>query len=78
MSARTFVDAQGTEWEVYGETDGEARVRLDWDYLPQEAPSGLLFISKADLRRLFPAPHAWQELTDGELSDCCNRALSLY
>lgn len=78
MSARTFVDPHGTEWEVYGEDDDGARVRLDWDYLPQEAPSGLLFISSADLRRLFPAPDDWQQLTDHELSDCCARALSVY
>lgn len=78
MSSRTFVDAQGTEWEVYGETDDDARVSLDWDHLPQEGPSGLVFISNADLRRLFPAPPDWQRLSDVELSDCCNRALSLH
>ena len=76
--ARTFVDSHGTEWEVYGEQDWGARGLLDWDYLPQEAPSGLLFISRADLRRFYPAPPEWRQLSDEELADCCHRALSVY
>jgi hypothetical protein len=75
---RTFVDAQGTEWEVYGEQDWGARGLLDWDYLPQGAPSGLLFISKTDLRRFYPAPANWQQLSDADLADYCARALSVY
>ena len=75
---RTFVDAQGTEWEVYGEQDWGAKGLLDWDYLPQGAPSGLLFISKTDLRRFYPSPANWQQLSDAELADHCSRALSVY
>lgn len=66
------------EWEVYGEQDWGARGSLDWDYLPQVAPSGLLFISKADLRRFFPAPSDWQQMSDAELGEYCDRALSVY
>ena len=75
---RTFVDSQGIEWEVYDESDWGVRGLLDWDYLPQQGDPGLLFISKADLRRLWPAPPNWHAMTDAMLAEHCSRALSVY
>ena len=75
---RTFVDSQGVEWEVYDESDWGVRGLLDWDYLPQQGNPGLLFMSRADLRRLWPAPDGWQVMSDADLADQCVRALSVY
>ena len=75
---RTFIDAHGVEWEVYDESDWGVLGLMDWDYLPQQGDPGLLFISKTDLRRLWPAPPNWQAMTDAMLDDQCARALSVY
>ena len=73
---RTFRDHRGVDWEVYDERDWGARGLLDWDHLPQTADPGLIFVSTADIRRLWPAPANWQSLSDAELDEACGRATS--
>ncbi|MDB4905932.1 MAG: hypothetical protein JWO05_716 [Gemmatimonadetes bacterium] len=49
---------------------------LDWDHLPQATP-GLIFNSRIDRRRLFPAPDGWLELGDEDLMKLCISARSM-
>ena len=77
IQVRTFRDDRGTEWEVYDESDWGARGPLDWDYLPQSANPGLIFVSALDMRRLWPAPPNWHALSDVELNEACCRAVSV-
>ena len=77
IQVRTFRDNRGTEWEVYDESDWGARGPLDWDYLPQSANPGLIFVSALDMRRLWPAPPNWHSLSDAELNEACCRAVSV-
>lgn len=77
IQVRTFRDDHGVEWEVYDESDWGARGPLDWDYLPQSANPGLIFVSALDMRRLWPAPPNWHALSDAELDAACGRAVSV-
>ena len=76
-SERIFRDSTGIEWEVYDESSWNSALALAWDHPPQRENPGLLFISSRDLRRMWPAPAGWQELTDQELERLCDRATSL-
>ena len=73
-----FVDLAGVEWEAYAESDWGAAGVLDWDHNTQASDPGLLFRSRHDWRRLYPAPGAWWTLPDEQLEDLCRRATSLW
>jgi hypothetical protein len=76
--ARIVMDPRGVEWEVYDESQWDYRLALDWDYLPQTTNPGLIFTSKIDRRRVWPAPTNWQRLTDDELLGLCATARSVF
>jgi hypothetical protein len=65
--ARTVIDDRGVEWEVYDEGTWSIALALDWDMLPQTSNPGLLFVSEAGRRRLWPCPDAWKAMTDSDL-----------
>jgi hypothetical protein len=75
--ARTIVDDHGVEWEVYDEGTWSIQLALDWDVLPQTSNPGLLFVSGAGRRRLWPCPEAWKALADPDLLDLLARAKAL-
>ena len=72
---RMIRDASGQEWEVFDEGASSARRALECDYPPQAREPGLLFVSRAGSRRLWPCPSDWRELSDDRLADLCKRAI---
>lgn len=74
---RIIRDDDGTEWEVFDESDWGARMALDWDYLPQTHDFGLIFNSRLGCRRVFPCPADWQQLSDAQLMALCAGATNL-
>jgi len=74
--ARRFVDARGTEWEVW--EVGLHRTLADVPPArrrgsPEEAPS-LLFASATQRRRLSSYPARWHAMSPQELSALCDAA----
>lgn len=61
---------------MYDESRESVGMALDWDHLPQATP-GLIFNSRIDRRRLFPAPDDWRELGDEDLMKLCISARSM-
>ncbi|HVZ76433.1 MAG TPA: hypothetical protein VG818_00460 [Gemmatimonadaceae bacterium] len=76
--ARVVVDAAQVEWEVYDESQWDFRLALDWDVLPQLENPGLIFSSRVDRRRVWPAPPNWQSLSDEQLLALCATARSVF
>lgn len=76
--ARILVDGDRIEWEVYDESQWDFRMALDWDVLPQTENPGLIFSSRVDRRRVWPAPPGWQGLTDEQLLSLCANARSMF
>jgi hypothetical protein len=76
--ARILVDRDRVEWEVYDESQWDFRMALDWDALPQIKNPGLIFSSRVDRRRVWPAPHEWRTMTDEELLSLCVKARSMF
>ena len=75
--ARTIVDDHGVEWEVYDESTWSIALALDWDVQPQTTNPGLLFVSEAGRRRLWPCPDAWKGMADGDLLGLLARAKAM-
>lgn len=71
------MDGRGIEWEVYDEASWSIGLALEWDYLPQLENPGLVFVSRADRRRLWPCPADWAALSDAQLLDVLERARSI-
>ena len=74
--ARRFVDARGTEWEVW-----EVGARLTMADAPPPRPRRgpadtpcLRFESATQRRRLAPYPARWEALTTDELAALCQAA----
>ncbi len=76
--ARILVDRDRVEWEVYDESQWDFRMALDWDALPQTENPGLIFSSRVDRRRVWPAPQNWQVMTDEQLLALCLNARSMF
>lgn len=76
--ARILVDVSHVEWEVYDESQWDFRLALDWDALPQTENPGLIFSSKIDRRRVWPAPPNWRSMSDNELLNLCTHATSMF
>ena len=76
--ARILVDVSRVEWEVYDESQWDFRLALDWDALPQTENPGLIFSSKIDRRRVWPAPPNWRSMSDVELLKLCSNATSMF
>jgi hypothetical protein len=76
--ARIVVDHDRVEWEVYDESQWDFRMALDWDALPQTENPGLIFSSRVDRRRVWPAPLDWQRMTDEQLLALCVNARSMF
>lgn len=76
--ARIVVDPDRIEWEVYDESQWDFRMALDWDALPQRENPGLIFSSRIDRRRVWPAPADWQQLSDDQLLSLCAGARSMF
>ena len=77
-NARILVDRDRVEWEVYDESQWDFRMALEWDVLPQTENPGLIFSSRIDRRRVWPAPANWQQLTDDQLLSLCANARSMF
>ena len=77
VDERTFRDSGGTEWEVFDERTDSPRRALECDYPVQRAEPGLVFISVAGRKRLWPCPADWQLLPDEVLEHLCARAAAL-
>ena len=77
-NARIVVDGDRVEWEVYDESQWDYRMALEWDALPQTKNPGLIFSSRVDRRRVWPAPSGWQTMTDEELRSLCAGARSMF
>ncbi|HEX8944561.1 MAG TPA: hypothetical protein VF785_15590 [Gemmatimonadaceae bacterium] len=75
--ARTIVDDQGIEWEVYDEGTWSIQLALDWDMLPQTTNPGLVFVSDVERRRLWPCPDDWKAMADADLLGLLSRAKAL-
>ena len=57
-AARTFLDVEGTQWNVYEQAFG------DYD---RRNGTSLIFASDAAVRRVRDFPPDWMQLTDDEL-----------
>lgn len=77
-TARTVMDHDRVEWEVYDESQWDFRMALDWDALPQTENPGLIFSSRVDRRRVWPAPPGWRAMSDEQLLSLCVRARSMF
>lgn len=77
VDERSFRDSRGVEWDVFDERSASAMRALECDYPPPARDPGLLFVSSADQRRLWPAPADWKMLPSEELEMLCWRAASL-
>jgi hypothetical protein len=70
---RRFVDARGTEWEVW--EVGKRRTLADAPSRKRSAePTWLCFASATQRRRLARYPHWWHALSPGELDRLCAAA----
>jgi hypothetical protein len=58
LSARTFLDVEGTRWRVYEKAFG------DYD---RRSGMSLIFASEAAVRRVRDFPPEWMQLSDEEL-----------
>ncbi len=76
--ARILVDADNVEWEVYDESQWDFRMALDWDMMPQLENPGLIFSSRVDRRRVWPAPADWKRMSDEQLLALCAGARSVF
>jgi hypothetical protein len=76
--ARILLDRDRVEWEVYDESQWDFRMALEWDALPQVENPGLIFSSRLDRRRVWPAPQNWQGMTDEQLLALCVNARSMF
>ncbi|HVA58317.1 MAG: hypothetical protein WBQ26_12815 [Gemmatimonadaceae bacterium] len=76
--ARILVDSDRIEWETYDESQWDFRMALDWGVLPQAENPGLIFSSRIDRRRVWPAPANWQSMTDDQLLALCANARSMF
>ncbi len=76
--ARIVVDRDRVEWEVYDESQWDFRMALEWDALPQNENPGLIFSSRVDRRRVWPAPPGWRALSDDQLLSLCANANSMF
>ncbi len=77
-SARILVDSDHVDWEIYDESQWDFRMALDWDMVPSTENPGLIFSSRIDRRRIWPAPANWQSLTDEQLAALCTTARSMF
>ena len=75
---RLVLDGDRVEWEVYDESQWDFRMALDWDALPQTENPGLIFSSRVDRRRVWPAPAGWRAMTDDQLLALCVNARSMF
>jgi hypothetical protein len=57
-AGRTFLDAEGTRWQVYEQAFG------DYD---RRSGMSLIFASESAVRRVRDFPAEWMQLTDEEL-----------
>ncbi len=78
LGARILVDQERVEWEVYDESQWDYRMALDWDVLPQTENPGLIFSSRIDRRRVWPAPPDWRRMSDEQLLKLCAGARSMF
>lgn len=76
--ARILVDPERVEWEIYDESQWDYRMALDWDVLPQTENPGLIFSSRIDRRRVWPAPVGWRGMSDDQLLALCANARSMF
>ena len=76
--ARILVDPERVEWEIYDESQWDYRMALDWDVLPQTENPGLIFSSRIDRRRVWPAPPEWRGMSDDQLLALCANARSMF
>jgi hypothetical protein len=77
VDERCFRDSAGNEWEVFDERTDSPKRALECDYPVQRADPGLVFVSRAGRKRLWPCPDDWQRLPDDVLADLCARAAEL-
>ena len=77
IDERCFTDSAGNEWEVFDERTDSPRRALECDYPVQSADPGLVFVSRAGRKRLWPCPDDWHRLPDEALADLCARAAEL-
>jgi hypothetical protein len=77
IDERSFRDSSGTEWDVFDERSSGAMRALECDYPMPDRDPGLVFVSRAGRKRLWPCPADWQRLPDHELEHLCGRAASL-
>jgi hypothetical protein len=75
---RTVTDPAGVVWEVFREDDDALAAILEWGHRPGSGDVGLLFSSTAGMRRLFPCPAGWDDLSDADLLSLLARASELY
>jgi hypothetical protein len=75
---RTITDASGVLWEVFREDEDALAAVLEWGHRPLAGSPGLLFSSTQGLRRLSPCPENWREISDAELLQLLERAVTLY
>ena len=69
MASREFIDSDGQHWMVW-DTRPTTRARLN----PAFETGWLTFECGRQLRRLAPAPQAWESLADPELERLCQSA----
>ena len=69
MASREFIDSAGEHWLVW-DTRPTTRARLN----PAFEAGWLTFESGPQLRRLAPAPHAWESLAAPDLERLCRAA----
>ena len=77
--ARRFVDARGTEWEVWEVTGRRTLAdRTPRPWVPEGAiaeSAWLQFDSATQSRRLERYPGRWEAMDDTELAELCSAAL---
>lgn len=72
---RIITDSSGLEWEIIDESAAnDVRLALECDYMPQRTNPGLIFVSSAGLRRVYPQPKDWRTLPDVVLEVLCSQA----
>ena len=72
MASREFIDSDGQHWLVW-DTRPTTRARLN----PAFETGWLTFESGRQLRRLAPAPSAWESLAEPELERLCRSAVTV-
>ena len=91
MSQRTFMDQRGRKWEVWEVYPTMTERRVSSEPVPRERrwqtqaraslPEGLrhgwlAFESNRERRRLGPPPDGWEKMSDAELAELVERAVS--